>query len=142
MRRARPATACGTERHFIEPICSPVEVANLRVRFAGELSRLAAKHERMLMTVALPVFRALVCVVRADGAPARAARRHLVRGENDARLERALMLMLGANEAPRAIGASHVLGTTHAAIDGAGRLMRVADSPVAGPAARNFITPH
>jgi hypothetical protein len=96
----------------------------------------------MLMTVALPVFGALVCVLRADGAPARAARRHLVRGENDARFERALLLMLGANEAPRPIGASHVFGAMHAAIDGTGRLMRVADIPVAGRAACNFITPH
>lgn len=141
MSRARPATACGTERHFIEPIGRPVEVADLRVRLAGELSRLAAQHERMLMTVTPPVFRALVCVLRADGAPARAASRHLVRGENDARLERALMLMLRADEAPRTIGASHVLGAMHTTVDGTGRLMCFADILVAARAARDFITP-
>ena len=141
MRCARPATASGTQRHFIESICGPVEVADLRVRFAGELSRLAAQHERMLVTVALPVFRALVGVLRADGAPARATRCHLVRSENDVRLERTLMLVLGANEAPRTIGASHVLGAMHAAIDGAGRLMRFADILVTTRAARDFITP-
>ena len=91
------------------------------------------------MTVAPPVFHAFVCVLRAGRAPARAARHHLVRGENDGRFERALMLMLGTDEAPRTVGASHVLGAVHLTIDGACCLMRFADLLVASRAARDLI---
>src|SRR5947209_2802566 len=122
-----------------EPVGGVIDMTDFGVLVTREASRLVAQHERMLITIALPVHDAVVRVRVAGGSPARSARRHLIRREHHSGLERALLLVLLAHEPVGPGCSAHVAGAVDALIDLARPPMRFAHLLFARGALRHLV---